>query len=577
MNLTPEEIIEWRRRQSAGSVVLDSGELTQAQVLAQRPRPSGPEQNPEELRRLEIINSQSRNDKFAMHGVDFYEDAIAGTTDFFENLGNAWGRRRQMAAEITQAYAKDEQGLPHTVIQIIGKVGVGAAFDLMGEILISGATAVVSDIPDEIKDPVKKSVAEAGIAFMNTDMGKEGMEALADGVESYQVWKQENPVHARTFEGIVNIGLAATMPFGPKGGFTPSSLGQALRAWASHSEKTARRKAATSITQPRLTKRQYAESVVAEGRTKQQGLMRHRVDQLSRRQAASVDELMKVPLKPRASYQKNFEIIGDAVNKIDNQLKKVLKRIKTGASQADINNMHAAAKLRVQNSPTLAGNPLASLAQIEKKVNQELAKHGRTPYGILKTRRAVDAWLGQWKQGKRLSDDSASALQTAIDAYRTAMNQTIAKLAPNQKVTESLARMAKLMDARDAMHLKIAFENRNMVTQAYGKVMGVVTARFELVGLTAAALGTTYMAASGMVAPLMLSVPLFGLGWIGTRAAISPNTRRAIAKLIDLTKSTAKLTDQTRIERIYLQQLLDETASPIQWPSDESSDESSDE
>ena len=289
--MTPEEILARRRRQSAGSVAPDSGELTQTQVLARRPRPSGPEQNPEELKRLESINSLSRNEKFIMHGKEAYEDARLRATDLIENVANAWDRRRQMAAEITQAHAKDEQGLAHTTTQMIGKVGVGATFDLMGEVLIAGGKAVVSDIPDEIKDPVKKGVAEAGIAFMNTDMGKEGMEALADGVESYQVWKQENPVHARTFEAIVNIGLLATMPFGPKGAAKPSSVGKGLRTWASHSEKKVRRRAAERITQPKLTKHQYAEAVVAEGRTKQQGLMRHRVDQLSRGRGHHPDSL----------------------------------------------------------------------------------------------------------------------------------------------------------------------------------------------------------------------------------------------------------------------------------------------
>lgn len=127
--------------------------------------------------------------------------------DFASRVGQDWEKRGQQAQDIVKDLASGKQTVEETGLQTAGMIAGGVG-DVAGEALKSAGQGIADVTPDFIKKPV----AAAGSAILNSDIGKAGLAALQQGVDAYKKFAEANPRAARDIEAVVNIG--ALLPAG---------------------------------------------------------------------------------------------------------------------------------------------------------------------------------------------------------------------------------------------------------------------------------------------------------------------------------------------------------------------------
>lgn len=108
-------------------------------------------------------------------------------------------RGRQLADVFTGAGA-EEQTLPETLLQVAG-TEVGAAGDIAGQAISETARAGFAVLPEG----AQKGLEEAGTQFLQSSVGKAGLEALQTGAGAFQAFQEQNPRAARNIEAGFNV------------------------------------------------------------------------------------------------------------------------------------------------------------------------------------------------------------------------------------------------------------------------------------------------------------------------------------------------------------------------------------
>lgn len=158
---------------------------------------------------------------------------------FLERTGEKLQERGVQMGDILQATFRGEQTLPEGFLQGLG-TQIGAVGDIVGEGIISGITA----LPEQVKEPVISGFKD----FLNTDIGRGGLNALSAGAESWEKFKAENPRAARNLEAGFNVGASFIPLKGTEKGVkiaqkaatrTPVVTSDAIKALASDAYKRA--------------------------------------------------------------------------------------------------------------------------------------------------------------------------------------------------------------------------------------------------------------------------------------------------------------------------------------------------
>jgi hypothetical protein len=147
-------------------------------------------------------------------GLDFTDQSFAVDSDegklgFAERFGKDIDDRMKMADEIQKAAESGRVEEATAMAGMVGKVGGGLVLDFIGEAVTSAGHGLSAITPDFIEDPIVDTAKDAGIAFLNTDLGKAGMIALQEGMTQYGEWAEENPNGAMWLESMINIGMVA--------------------------------------------------------------------------------------------------------------------------------------------------------------------------------------------------------------------------------------------------------------------------------------------------------------------------------------------------------------------------------
>jgi len=482
---------------------------------------------------------------------------------FLERLKGHADERTILAVDIYERFHKSEQGLASSAVQMVGHVGAGAMLDFLTESLITGGKQLVSALPDQIEDPLKRRVAEGGIAFLNTDVGKAGMNALLEGVEKYGEWAKENPVSAANFESIVNIALVlAPNPtellkrVGATQAVT-ALAGRALRTSAAKTVAKTKDKFIEKLVTPKQTKTVLKEQIP---RTKEGGLFNTGKVALTAAQKASAKELKTVPLQVNRSIQKNYEIIAKTVKKEADNLVKRLKAIgddMTINKQALVAHMDDAVK-QVLDDPFLAGSAESTVAKVIAMMRKELDGVGDHVSDILKARKNFDAKL--ISQGKEavLDPGVANAATSAVRAARRAVNDFLNKVVKSVKVKKSLNRQHRLLNAMDDIAVKAADEANSAIGRVFQKMLYAVTLRNELNQFVGMALGIGGLGAAAIAAPWILGVGVTtGIAYKAGRMVMSPQTRQGLALLLEISGKSVTMTRQMRADRALIKEMLE--------------------
>ncbi len=133
----------------------------------------------------------------------FTFSTIEDTPGFFDRVGEDLKKRGSAIKQTFQDTASGKINPLDTGIQVVGQAA-GGINDVIGE----GVSSAFNALPDSVQEGAKG----IGVKILETPLGKAGLKAIQEGMESYEAWKVKNPVGAKNLESIVNI--AALFPVG---------------------------------------------------------------------------------------------------------------------------------------------------------------------------------------------------------------------------------------------------------------------------------------------------------------------------------------------------------------------------
>lgn len=111
--------------------------------------------------------------------------------------------QRQRGAQLADVFTgagAEEQTIPETLLQVAG-TEIGAAGDIAGQAISETARAGFAALPEE----AQQGLEEVGTDFLQSGVGKAGIEALQTGVEAFQAFKEQNPRAGRNLEAGFNV------------------------------------------------------------------------------------------------------------------------------------------------------------------------------------------------------------------------------------------------------------------------------------------------------------------------------------------------------------------------------------
>ena len=100
---------------------------------------------------------------------------------------------------------RGEQGVGRTALQVAGQ-GAGAIGDVVGAGIGLVGKGISALTPDVIEKPIVDTTKKIGVGILNTPVGQQALKAIESGAETWQSFKESNPVVAKDVEAIVNIG-----------------------------------------------------------------------------------------------------------------------------------------------------------------------------------------------------------------------------------------------------------------------------------------------------------------------------------------------------------------------------------
>lgn len=483
---------------------------------------------------------------------------------FIERVSTDVEDRMRLAEEIKGFTERGEQTLAESVLQLTGKVGAGTILDFLGEVVISGVEGLSAITPDIIEDPLVESVTKAAHLFLETDLGKAGLEAAQAGMETWNEFRAENPRAARNIESVVDIGLLiAPVKARPKIKAQPTLAGRAAKTLEEAAVKqTARQKAdfVDDLILPKPTAAVRAEQVA---RTTEEGLLGTKKTGLSAGERAMADEVSLIEgVGANKTLQGNYTTISNEVANEARTLKDLLRKNDVIIPRREFAAELDTAIARLGENPLLVGDAATTATKVVDKMKQIVAKNPGTASGLLKSRKELDRWIGTQKP-KIFDPNQETALSIAVREIRQSTNDFIDERAVNVDVKDSLKKQSTLLKAMDNIAPKAASEADNAILRAWQSANRVLGLRGEFNQTMAALFGLGGLGASAMFAPVFTKLALGGVvTYAAGKAVLSPSAKRGVSKLlgaVDRAIRTSKdqvLIAQLRLDRAAMVEIL---------------------
>ena len=423
-------------------------------------------------------------------------------------------------------------------VQIFGKGGAGAVFDIIGHEIGESAKGLLNIIPDYVKDPVKAKLASAWDSMAKSNFGKVVDYYVDQGAEYVEGLEKADPQNYKTLESVVNLGMMFA-PAKAKANAPPVRVSKPVAKLAAKTrryEKAFRSKYADDFIKPFSTKAirtEEAKRTVA-GRFVDKPM-------LSAHEKLMSKEVLRHPqINAGNSLQENLNRAIDARNKLGDQLRKDV--IKTGQPISE--NVSARISTRVnkliQEDPMFVGDTGRAAAKRVGQANKIINKHPRTAEGMLNARQEFDDLVRATKGDKGFTDMS-NGLNVATKEIRSEMNDIIHRhVGVNAK--NSLRRQSLLFDTVNNVAVKAGEMHNHAIGRVVQNVGRVLQAKQMLIatGLLFGAGAVTSM--SGAMPYLMGTLAAGSVGVLGKKLVMSPTARKGIVELLSLTDKAIKQT-----------------------------------
>lgn len=457
---------------------------------------------------------------------------------------------------------------PEFVLQAYGKGAFGSFLDISGEAISTGLKGLSFLIPDSVEKPVVDAVKQGLDYIENTDLGRKGIEALAEGVDAWNNFKEANPRAAKNIESVVNVGVVlapvktkvnkAPKPDGTKLSRTADKLRQAANA-KEHGERKA---FALDLTTPKLTEQVRAERAK---RTTQEGALNTNVYQPTARELDIADAFASLPIKQSNSYQKNLSIVLNETRKMSTSLQgrlgKYTNQIDDYAVQSRIDN--SIDNLLAERLTMVGDEQTAKILNLmADKIDSLWRQSDKTPSALYQVRRDFDDWVLNNK-GDVFGSEKIDNIKTGATTLRNALNDVLEESVPDAGVKASLKKQHLLLSGADELAVKAGNEAANSVTRLWENVTGLLPFKAETNRLVGAGLGISVGTAAATVAPVLVPTLAGGLLAYGAyKGALKLPARKSLALLLSQTDKALKvaknpeMVKQLRQDRAAIVELL---------------------
>ena len=463
---------------------------------------------------------------------------------FLARIGEEMQEREANVQEILRFGREGAQTPLETGFQQAGQ-GAGFLGDVAGEALISAGRGISAVTPEPVRQFVGEQAQEIGSDIAESELFQAGINALQAGGEIYQGFKEANPRIARNLEALVNVGIiAAPLPKGaPRPPTSPTVLGKAGERLgkAATRQKTAQKiDFVSDLVEPKLT------PTVAAQRIKQtreaRGLLGGRQIQRSPLEQQAIEEVAKLPVSRNKTLLGNLNVIQDEIATEAKNLTSALKKNNVIFPRREFKVRLNAAKRELAQNPLLTGDAEKSAARVLKIFDDILEENPSNALGLLEARKQLDRRIEQLAGAKVFEGEGRqTAIKEVVRKIRQTTNDFIDEKATDVAVKQSLSKQSALFNAVDNLAPKAAAQGATRFERLLGRLktnankLGISGSVF-----TTGALGTAVV--TGAFTPLAIGGGLFLTGRGAVRAALSPQTKKALSNILKVTDKAIRTT-----------------------------------
>jgi Skp family chaperone for outer membrane proteins len=474
----------------------------------------------EEIKRVAILNNLATEEDFVMAGTatdvgaDVSPDVTVSTgsqdpnqvqdTGVFDKLGEAYKQRFEKVKKERVKFEAGEISFPELAATAVGQ-DVGMFIDTVGIPLMEGLSEAIPDF-------VKSGAEDLFNEFVQTDTGKEAMEAIGGGFDAYKEFAERNPRVATQLENIFNVGSVLIPLKKPKGGDKKGFF---------------KRKGDKLI---KVGDSKYEQKIF--GAFEDLG----KVDNIKRTIDGKIDLKKLSPMEQKAinslkgtkgfDYGHNAWANINAVNKsIDEITEQVAKQLKN--TRGTPLNIKSVVDDFTENSLRLLDDTIEpeklgkALADVEAKMGAVIAKHSKggriDSEGMWKARKELDGWFNDQVKGEGF--ETRGSMSKAIYAARNAMNKELK--ARNPGLSNKMDKQSGLLYAQEgvaglaAQEAKATFGNLIRMFEKIGfkgRALSVLLSGLGAGAGGALAFTTNAAAMAGIIATGMLTTTLVRKG-----------------------------------------------------------------
>lgn len=423
-------------------------------------------------------------------------------TGVFDKLGEAYKQRFEKVKKERVKFEAGEISFPELAATAVGQ-DVGMFIDTVGIPLMEGLSETIPDF-------VKSGAADLFNEFVQTDTGKEAMEAIGGGFDAYKEFAERNPRVATQLENIFNVGSVLIPLKKPKGGDKKGFF---------------KRQGDKLI---KVGDSKYEQKIF--GAFEDLG----KVENIKRTIDGKIDLKKLSPMEQKAinslkgtkgfDYGHNPWANIDAVNKsIDEITEQVAKQLKN--TRGTPLNIKTVVDDFTENSLKLLDDTIEpeklgkALADVEAKMGAVIAKHSKggriDSEGMWKARKELDGWFNDQVKGEGF--ETRGSMSKAIYAARNAMNKELK--ARNPGLANKMDKQSGLLYAQEGVASLAAQEAKTNIGKIIrtfekigfkGRALSVLLSGLGTGGALAFATNPAVMA--GIIATSMLSNTLVRKG-----------------------------------------------------------------
>jgi len=268
--------------------------------------------------------------------------SLIGYGDLKESIKGSLSRRGEKLEEIDVAQAGKEQTTTETLVQQGGQV-IGAGWDVLVDAIFDAGKKFMTVKKEFLWEGLTFRVLDASLRELaETDIAKDWLVKLSEGIEVFEKWAEENPRAARNIEAAINIAdvvpiekgaliwLRLTKKVAQEAGWVAGEVVErvARRATDEVEKKLAVQQLdeAFDIVSPKLTQKQ-AEKMAEQGKLSVTKFLHGStfVKEANKDLSEMAERVHKI-VKKWAPIQENINLVSESVRDNDKALKELLDK-----------------------------------------------------------------------------------------------------------------------------------------------------------------------------------------------------------------------------------------------------------